>query len=226
MLLYHYSKELFPFLLTRRYSNKLSSKELKDGLEQSTIRCEPAPYYDHISFFFDKVPLKIIGDLFKGKNDFWKNGNKIYEYTIDTDSLSNNLKYFITETPSQVKKLDETEWVDTDEFFREYMKEKRRLAEKNHEIGKGQSELEKQIQKYQGQTEAYYINASKRDDFDDNITKYAASVPHVMLYPEHGKVFYVSKKLVEVGVDNNDPNLSNESLFIKVSKDINKLQKW
>lgn len=223
MLLYHYSTQLYPFLLTKHQSSKLSSKEIEEGLEEAKIICLPGPYYDHISFFFDKVPLKIIGNLFKGKNDFWKNGNEIYEYIIDTASLSNNIKYFITETPSQIKKLDETDWIDSDEFFQQYMKEKKRMAEANNEIGESRSELEKQIKKYKGKTEAYYIQASKRDDFDENITKYAAYVPHVMLYPEHGKVTYITYSLVKVG--SYSKVISSEGLFIgPISK--NRLQYW
>ena len=54
------------------------------------------------------------------------------------------------------------------------------------EIGSGKRELEKAIKPYLGKTREAYMNRPVQDEED--FQKYAAHVPHLMIYPEKGYV--------------------------------------
>ena len=93
-------------------------------------------------------------------------------------------------------------WED-DSFKRGYFKRKNQLQKDLGEIGNSKSQLERQVSKYHNKTEHYYLLASKRYDFKENINKYAANVPHLMLYPKHGVINYSSVSKVVIGGDRN-----------------------
>ncbi len=199
MKIYHYSKELYTSLEVGLKRLQLSRFEITKARLQAAKYFNPGAYFDHISFFFDPVPLNIIGDLFRGENDFWKNGNEIIEYTIDVDSLDKNITYFVAESPSQVKTLDAIEWVDTDEFLIAYLEKQSIASIACGETGHTLTGLKEQIKRYKGTTTKYYKEAIKRNDFKENITKYAANVPHLMLYPSSGNIEIASHRSVMVG---------------------------
>ena len=158
---------------------------------------------DGISLFFDPVPLKLLGNIFKNnekKHHTWFNGNKLYEYVVDINALETNLKYNIVETPSDNETLDETKWVDTDDFLIEYLFAKNNRKILTKEIGNSKIDLLKQISLYKNTTEKMYYNASKHKVFfKDNFECYAARVPHLILYPETGIINFEYVNLVTVG---------------------------
>lgn len=209
--LYHYSKPLYHSLKTRTKSGVATAAEIQKGLDNAKTYNNPGSYHDHVSFFFDPVPLTTLAKLFKGKNDFWIAGNEIYEYTIDVDSLEPTILYSVVETPKQIEYLDKTEWIDTDEFLIHYCAEETKLKKQWGETGTGLAGLKRQINIYKGKTESFYVAASKRDDFVENIKKYAACVPHLMLYPLSGEIKIESTATAVVGKDDRIP-LTNTSM--------------
>lgn len=216
MKLYHYSKDLYDAIRTRSNVGGLTQEEIKEENERAKLTNSPGSYNDHVSFFFDPIPLKTIAKIFHNRNPFWKEGNKIYEYEIDTTSFNSDILFDIVETPYKVKTLDETEWVETEEFLFEYLKEKYKTSLVMGETGRGIQKLQNQIQKYKGKTEYFYLQASKRNDFEENIDKYAAKVPHVMTYPTLGFVKIDKVFKCVVGSDKRElfkNNLSSGSII-------------
>lgn len=203
MKLYHYAKQQFPVLRTRASVNPPSHKEMEEAQKEARLYSSVAPYFNHISFFFDRAPLKLLGRLFKGQNEFWSDGNRIYEHVVDVDTLEQNILYRVVESPLQMKMLDEDDkhWIETDEFLQAHLKRRYEAQLKNGEIGTDLSKLKQQIEIFTGCTEAAYRAASMRSDFDQNIRKYAASVPHLMLYPSSGEIAVESSQQVVVGRD-------------------------
>ena len=54
------------------------------------------------------------------------------------------------------------------------------------------------------------LAASKRKDFDENITKYVASVPYLMIYPSKGEIMIESTERVTVGNKPSTESYKNE----------------
>lgn len=205
MKLYHYSSQPFTKLKTRKASGKCSEQEIKQDLERAKKINSPGPYNESLSFFFDPIPLKLIGKLFHNANDFWFPGNVIYEHTVETENFKEPFTYFISDTPTDTKTLDKTTWVETEEFEVNYLREKNKRKKLTKEIGTSKKDLEDQIRKYVNKTATFYQEASARIDFIDYVKMYAAFVPHVILYPSNGEVTVVIINKCVVGNDTRKP---------------------
>lgn len=207
MYLYHYSKELYPALTTRllRANKTLSSKEVDKEKQDAEFHDNPGSYFESISFFFDPIPLAMIGEHFNNDHHTWFNGKNLVEYIVDTATLESDILYNIVETPADFKAMNSVNWgdpkTDTDEFFTLYMRGKNARKLKSGEQGKGVANLVKHARQFVGGTEKAYL-ANKRLSKEDQESikgKYAANVPHVMLYPKKGKIKYISTLPVVVG---------------------------
>ncbi len=86
MKLYHYSDKQYTELLTRRVQGA-DEKEIDIATFKAKRMGLPLPYHDHISFFFEPIPLDKIASVFPYGHPFWKAGNEIYEHVIDLDSI-------------------------------------------------------------------------------------------------------------------------------------------
>jgi hypothetical protein len=215
MKLYHYSKDLYSRLESRLFRSVSDKKELEEQITWNKEVNGPGIYDASISLFIDPVPLSLLGRLFGEGHHTWFNGNELYEYVIDVDSLGNDFIYNIVETPSDVKLLDETDWVDTDEFFIEYKNKLNTIKRSTGEIGSTLSGLKHQLAKYKGMTKDFYIIARKRSDAEEHFNKYAANVPHVMLYPKKGIINIESVNMVIVGSEIRKPvKISQESIIV------------
>lgn len=73
------------------------------------------------------------------------------------------------------------------------------------EIGNTVSGLKHQLSKFKGKTKDFYISARKRSDAQEHFNKYAANVPHVMLYPKNGIVNIESVNIVTIGSEVRKP---------------------
>lgn len=203
MLLYHYSKELYRQLQTRRITEKLTDDQIQT-IEAKARERSTLPYIDHISFFIEPIPLDILGVLFsKHDHPVWFDGNQLYEYTIDSESLKGNFWFEIVETPFDIQFMD-SNWLDnmSDLQKREYFAKQKELKLQNGECGYGSSELEKAAIKFLGTTRRFYIDGIKHHD-SASLKRYAARVPHIMLYPIGGIVAYKNPpRKVTVGKKN------------------------
>ena len=207
MKLYHYSKNKYDVLKSLAAQDNLTAKEKREFEEEAKLIGLPIPYHKQISFFFDPIPLDIIADLFKGKNDVWKMGTELFQYEVDVNSLEPDIWFLIAESPEITKFLDSINWQDGREFLIKVKREKIKKQIELGEIGQGLPNLIKHIQRYKGMTRYYYIQASKRKDFEEYIHLYAAFVPHVMLVPKSGIIKYNRMTKVVVG----KKTLSSES---------------
>lgn len=208
MKLYHYSKEPFSELKTVRYRKQLSKEEIENATRIMNFRQEIGLYFDHISFFFEPIPVKNMGYFFRNvKHDFWFKGNKIFEHVIDSSTIG-NFKFNIVES-DEITKYSNTNWPDdpTVENKLKFFKERRKIEESLKLIGSNNHELETYSAKYTGKILSYYSNAYKTND-DESMLKYAASVPHVMIYPDSGHINLLQTPVLKI-IDNEKPNIKS-----------------
>lgn len=210
MKLYHYSTERFAVLLTRRTQGTLTQKELEEAETRSRRMGTIAPYVDHISFFFDPLPLELLASIFRPTSEFkeehpvWFKGNQLFEHVVEVETLNPNCAWEVVESFKKTKFLDDFSdkhnWVDDNpELLRLYLVEAKKNAVAWGEEGHGLQGLLKQIKLNTGVTERAYQQARARDDFGWGRMKYAANVPHLMFYPEAGKVAVAYTNKVTVG---------------------------
>lgn len=200
MNLYHYSKEKHPVLKTRRTL----------GMSMPKGWTGSDDYLDHISFFFDPIPSKTIATIFGSDHGFWYRGNRIIEHIIDVDTLEPDVRYHVVESVERTKLLDEfaeeNNWEEDDpKLLAKWLILERRKGLANHEIGFTLSELKKQITQNKGITELAYVAASAREDFQHGKRKYAANVPHVMIYPKEGSIPVMSFNKLTIGDNTRTP---------------------
>ena len=200
MYIYHYSSKSYSELRSLANQPGKSKEEIDELNKKYTRSMDPGPYCNQISFFIEPIPFDIIGDLFGNKHPVWFNGNSLYEYLIDIDSIDKNIMFMVAETPGDMKLIDS---YDTDsmldEDFEKFMKIKQHEKYIRGEVGIGRDNLRKQIKVYLGTTRQAFINARKRPDAKETASKYAAYVPHLMLYPESGIIRYRSRDIIKVG---------------------------
>jgi hypothetical protein len=197
--IYHYSTAQFARLETPRHRGT-SNDKIKKSEEMAKKYNLVGPYCDHISFFFDPIPLDLLGKLYGKDHGAWVSGNKLYEHVVHVRGLP-EIPFEVVETATDLEIMDSIEWeeegdnsANTSQFF----KRQRRAKLLNGEIGSSNLQLLKQIERYKGGTRDAYLAASKRDDFEFNFAKYASCVPHLMIYPPDGYLEVNSSKLVTI----------------------------
>jgi hypothetical protein len=199
--LYHYSDKRFAELQTLLAQRALTKKEIVEYDRKMKREYGFGEYYKHISFFIDPVPTMLVGNLFPKNHKIWYIGNEMYEYCVRISKLEENIKYALVESPDDVAIRDET----PDEVY--FNEVQNRLFDKKHlqrkiasgEYGFGLDNLKHQIQKYKGKISSNFLKASKRKDFNEFSMLYAASVPHLMLYPSTGVIEIDSIAKITIG---------------------------
>ncbi len=185
MLLYHYNTASLPVLKTKALQGIVSKKEMADAMKSTKIRGGVAPYFNHISFFFDPLPRDIASIIGNG-HEVWYKGNVLYEHVVEVKDLE-PFQYVLMETPGHFKEAEQFDWDVNDPAiyatYHRHLNDRRRQV---GEIGTGKRELEKAIKPYLGKTREAYMNRPAQDNED--FQKYAAHVPHLMIYPEKGYV--------------------------------------
>lgn len=205
MRLYHYSTQQFNTLLTKRKAGNATAEEIIQAKKDARrILMPDATYIDHISFFFEPIPTEILGTLYGKNHPVWINGKELYEYEVNPLKLPNPILYEVVESSKEVNELSrfikEHNWVEDDPkllqvWFKHILNKKISWGE----YGKDKTKLILQIMKHQGRLASDFLSATQRDDFEDNFKKYAASVPHLMLYPPSGEVQYDVMNSVVIG---------------------------
>lgn len=69
------------------------------------------------------------------------------------------------------------------------------------ELGRSKTKLLRQMRLNKGKISNYFEKAFRSTDFEDNREKYAANVPHLMLYPKVGMAKVSAIKKVVLGDD-------------------------
>lgn len=204
--LYHYSPKRFDSLMTRRQSGLATPDDIKKGVEEAKRFNWPGNYVDHISFFFEPLPSKQIGKLFNNDHPVWFDGNRLFEYVVDTDVLDKRILFDVVESEKKTRFADEFakkhNWVeDNPDLLSRYLAEAKVKRQLWGEVGVSLDGLVKQIEANQDKLLSCYKAAVKREDFEFNRTKYAANVPHVMIYPSSGIVPYEQVNSLIIGSD-------------------------
>lgn len=209
--LYHYSDKLYPSLQTRRKSGLATREEIKKAETDAKQYSSPGPYVDHISFFFDPLPLDILPTLYAPEHQVWFKGNRLYEYMVDVEGLPRDLTYHVVESVRKTAYRDRFikthNWVDDDPvLLSKYLKELKGLQLKWGELGRDWFMFKKKIRDHRGTTRDAYIKARQRDDFEEGRHRYASNVPHLMLYLQDGEVQYSAVNTVIVGHTKREPH--------------------
>ena len=209
--LYHYSSLLYPTLLTKRKSGAASKEEIKQAERRASGKGpDMKPYVDHISFFFDPIPSVMLSRIFGTNHQVWFTGSKLYEYTVTVDSLSDDFSFEVVESAQRTKLLDvfseKHDWVNDNPATLKLW-EAHEIKHKLQwgEIGRGKQALKVQMLGTDGDLGKAFLSAYNRPDFEDGRFKYAANVPHVMIYPSSGEIQYTAVERLTIGKNKRDP---------------------
>lgn len=195
--LYHYSRVRYETLLSRELQQPpLTAAEREKAIASAKETLEPDPYFKHISFFTEPAPVDILGTIYGSGHPVWFPGSKLFEYKIDIDQFK-NFTFRLVESLICRKFLDEPKYMRMPDDV--WYKKRREEQLKAGEIGNTLPALRAVIDANKGQTLACYLNVQSRSDFEKSRTKYAANVPHLMVYFERGEIFVDSVRRVTVG---------------------------
>lgn len=216
MFLYHYSENIHSTLLSKAAAGVISPAEATSLRNASKAKGNGGyTYCDHISFFFDPIPSSLLPKVFENEHPFWYRGHKLFEHIVAVKSLPIDIIYHVVESENKTQLLDkfslENNWVDDNPaLLKEWKLLENKVAIDLGEKGRGRTNLEKQILINVGRTADFYKAFASHPDFEFGKKKYAANVPHVMLYPPKGSIEVREIKSLTIGNDrrNNLVNLS------------------
>ena len=189
IILYHYSEKMHDPLKTREAQGFVMSPDiLKVEANKNRFKTYPGLYDRQISFFIDPIP-RDLPDKFDHRHPFWTSGKTLYEHEVSvsrTDYVFDDIDFILTEAPWRKELMDQTNFNNEREVQAYYLK---CAAMRAHlgEQGRGVHLLSKVIEKYKGACNQHF--GQYRDDpyyETDILPKYAAMVPHLMLYPKDG----------------------------------------
>lgn len=151
-------------------------------------------YDRHVSLFLEPIPLDL-AKIFKGKHEYWQSGLELYEYTISLEDIPSDIAFIMEETPDKTRLLYERQdWgsaKDNPEMVMKFKAEILELQKDNAYIGRGRNELVKVCRKFNKGIRHYYQlseNLAERFPEDGIQAKYAACVPHLMIYPGYRSI--------------------------------------
>ena len=174
MRLYHYT--------TLQVETLLSNARLNPG-QFTGAKLKRA---QSISFFFDPVPLDLIAGKYSDNHPAWKPGSTVYENEVTVMDLPMPFSFEVVETPSLTKLADE-QWNVLPAA--EYRRREDAIHTKEHTRGDGLVLLARNILKFRGGTRKAYQDLFARKDFKRRFSNYyAATVPHVLLWPPDGEI--------------------------------------
>lgn len=207
MFLYHYSENIHSTLLSKAAAGVFNSAEVKLLRAASKAKGDAGyTYCDHISFFFDPIPSSLLPKVFENEHPFWYRGHKLFEHIIAIKSLPIDIIYHVVESENKTRLLEkfslENNWVDDNPaLLKEWIALENRTAIELGEKGRGRTNLERQASINVGRTADFYKAFAVHPDFEFGKRKYAANVPHVMLYPPKGAIEVREIKSLTIGND-------------------------
>lgn len=198
MQLYHYSTKKHSTLKTLLNQGKVTVEDKlkaeRDAIKHKTLFgvFQPGYYFEHISFFFDPIPRNIY-QYFPKDHKVWTKGTKLYEHVIELNEQSEPFTYEIVEFPERIELYYDRK-VDDKTFFKKVGS----MLKEDGYIGKGYAELSETLHRKSlvGKTTHFFERLPNRPNYKDIANKYAATVPHVMIYPLLGKIKTQEVKLI------------------------------
>ncbi len=192
MKLYHYNEKPLDILISL-YGRGLNSEDKKRLGDYVNETKDPYAYIKNLSFFLEPIPRNL-PEILHNEHSFWTSGKELYQHIVDTSVFSRDVPYRLVESPEKTDLIyNKQNWTLAEknpELATEY---KRQITELEKELlltGRGIYDLVKVASRYKGITE-YYKKAyklHKKFPEDNIISKYAACVPHLMVYTAMDKV--------------------------------------
>lgn len=180
--LYHYNEVKFDILKTFEKQGKVTKEEIRKESLKTKTTVRPGAYYQHISFFLLPINVKDIAATYRSDHFFWYSGNKLVEHVVLLDDI-NDFKYEFVETPEKTKL-----YYDDSIGHEEYYKLVDELNVSKKYIGNSKRDFSKAYNSLINEIKPAYEALKNRSNWDIIKTKYAATIPHVMIYPKEGTI--------------------------------------
>lgn len=197
--LYHYSDVQMDVLRTLRKQGHTETPQYT-GINSSRQKYYPGDYIDHISFFLEPIPLDTIAACFKHNHRFWISGKELFEHEVDIKHLK-DFKYHLVESKLLTGLRDnvlDTSIIDNGSNFEQYLRLRNELQYVCGEIGDDNAALLEIQAASKGVTKECFEKIRMRADFDSIRDKYAATVPHLMVYPKTGLITVDAVRKVKI----------------------------
>lgn len=174
MKLYHYGAAGYKELKTLEAQRRITTKEKEEALRmrESRHNIPPDLYFRHVSFFFEPVESDH-WRFYSKDHHFWRKGSVITEYIVETRELE--FSWMIVELPEITQAIYDAS-ISDEEFDKLYVE-----VYRSGYVGSGTKSLEKKSKVFQGKLRQYSQLAFEKNP---NSLKYAAGIPHVMIYPK------------------------------------------
>lgn len=188
MKFYHYNTEQLDTLLSLAIRGK------------GNISDNPRAYNKNISLFLEPLPLNV-AEIFHNTHGFYRSGLDLWEHVVDSNTIPLNILYTLTETPEKVALLyGSQKWYEgmPQSLIDSNKKEITDMEVEKGYLGEGRLNMIKACKSIPKGIEKYFMKSFKlHEKFpEDKINeKYAANVPHLMIYPESG-IKVSSSKLI------------------------------
>lgn len=183
MKLYHYSTNRYDVL------ESLNARGMvKQGHSKNSDKSDPFAYNKHISFFLEPIP-EDIASILKHEHKFWKSGTVLMEHVISLDAIPRDVHYKLVESYEHTDMIfNKQQWerVEHEPKLRTvYLKELSDMEQRLNYTGNSLDQMKKGLQNFKHNIRKDYENLyrlSKAYPESNMLAKYAASVPHLMIY--------------------------------------------
>lgn len=185
MFLYHYStNDSFEELLTVNFR---SGKQHPVFTNKNEITKRFGDYKSHVSLFLDKVDFKGLASAFDN-HPFWCKGNTITEYSISFRDIPEKINWEMAEVETTVSYSEYENLSDgVDKYWSALLLNKLKTGF----AGESKQSMRKAILKCKTGIQQLQIEKAKEDP---QSKRYAADVPHLMMYPLDGRIKIFSKR--------------------------------
>lgn len=188
--LYHYNTKSYDALKT------LERQGIDSGIKSNTIPAlNPSSlgtYSQHISFFLVPIDTDKIGKIYGKDHKVWYPGNVLNEHCVYLDKLK-NFKYEFVETPEKTKL-----YYDDSIGIAQYHKLLKEINLEKRYIGDNLEDFKKAYYSLLPTIELAYSRVNSLPNWNDIRGKYAATIPHVMIYPQSGEIKVSKTKTVRI----------------------------
>ena len=215
MKLYHYATAQFDDLRSRLAQGKgklfildrmpelLHNLQGSLAIQLDKVRLKDEWSYERsISLFIDPIPLDI-AKIYKGQHELWQSGSEFIQYEVDIQSLPAGIGFRLVESPEKTKLLyEKQDWEKAKEdksLIPKYVKEIHDKEKALGYVGHGQTNLIRVVSRFENKTRRYMeqaVDIALEFPEDNGFKKYAACVPHVMIYPGYKPIEYSDSKTI------------------------------
>lgn len=196
--LYHYSSEERDIIKSMFRQSEIDKETLKQEDKKADIR-KTRNYLKHISFFPAAIPRNM-ASLLGPKFTKWPKGLVLYEHVVEVSYT--NLEFFDfvatkIETDFINKNFKVDQWSDS-EFRKKFFEKLFKVKSDKGLIGSDVSDLYYKVQEEGSKLEESIINSKDEDYSPEDYEKYAAFIPHVLVWLKDAQVEPVSVKRIVI----------------------------